>query len=304
MPVTGFIAASHFGWPPSFYFFGGLGYTWMLVWCFLGADSPAQHPKISKEERSYIERTLNTTQNQVAETPWRSIFCSLPVWAFIVAMFGQNWGYSTLMTEIPSYLNKVMGIDMRSNGMLSAAPYLASFVFSFIFGILSDYLINRGCISRGTARKIFNSLGTCVPAAALVSLGFLDAEATVLSEAMLIVAVGVNAACFVGFQVNPVDLAPRYAGIVMGIGNGSSNVFSIIAPLIVHFLVTDEGDKSQWRTIFMIASAVYVSANLFFVFCSSGEVQPWNDRVTIDDKHRSPSSTSETDSTTNKIDMQ
>nr|CAI5843727.1 unnamed protein product [Callosobruchus analis] len=266
MPVTGFIAASKFGWPPSFYFFGVLGYTWMLAWSFLGANSPAQHPKISNEERCYIERTLETTQ-VMAETPWWSIFSSLPVWAFIVAMFGQNWGYSTLLTEIPTYLNKVMGSDMSSNGMLSAAPYLASFVFCFIFGILSDYLINRGYVTRGAARKIFNSLGTCVPAVALVSLGFLSTKATVLSEAMLIVAVGVNAACFVGFQINPVDLAPNYAGIIMGIGNGSSNIFSIIAPLVVQFVVTDEGDRSLWRIIFITASAVYVSANLFFVLC-------------------------------------
>ncbi|CAH1972864.1 unnamed protein product [Acanthoscelides obtectus] len=292
MPVTGFIAASKFGWPPSFYLFGALGYTWMLIWCFLGANSPAEHPRISNEERAYIERTLKTTQHERGKTPWNSIFSSLPVWAFIVAMFGQNWGYSTLMTEIPTYLNKIMGINMTSNGMLSAAPYLASFIFSFIFGILSDYLINRDYVGRGTARKIFNTLGTCVPAVALVSLGFLPSNATVLSEVMLIIAVGMNAACFVGFQVNPVDLAPNYAGIIMGIGNGSSNIFSIIAPLVVHFVVADEEDKSLWRIIFIAASAVYLTANLFFVLYSSGDVQPWNDVADLE-KRKQPSTTND-----------
>lgn len=57
---------------------------------------------------------------------------------------------------------------------------------------------------------------------------------------MLVIAVGVNAACFAGFQINPVDLSPKFSGVLMGIGNGSSNTFSIIAPLLVQFVVADD----------------------------------------------------------------
>ncbi|CAH1997698.1 unnamed protein product [Acanthoscelides obtectus] len=276
MPATGFIAASTLGWPWSFYFLGTLGYIWISVWYFLGASCPAEHPKITNEEKQYIQRSLNATPDEKGGTPWRSVLTSLPVWAFVVAMIGENWGYATLLTEIPTYIDKIMGVNIKSNGLFSAAPYLANLIFTLIFGVICDHIIIRGYVSRGAARKIFQSLATCVPAIALVALSFLPTDATVLSETMLITAVGVNGAIHSGVLINPVDLAPNYSGIIMGFGNGLSQIFSIIAPLAVQFLVTDEEDKSLWRIIFITAAAMFVGTNLFFVLLSSGEVQPWN----------------------------
>lgn len=37
--------------------------------------------------------------------PWRSIFTSLPVWAIVAAHFSENWGFYTLLTELPTYMN-------------------------------------------------------------------------------------------------------------------------------------------------------------------------------------------------------
>ncbi|XP_057667760.1 putative inorganic phosphate cotransporter isoform X1 [Diorhabda carinulata] len=277
--VSGALSSSWIGWPSAFYLFGGLGYVWMLAWIILSANTPATHSQISLAEREYIEKSLSVKANEkVFPTPWKDIFTSLPVWAFIVAMFGQNWGYSTLLTEIPNYLNKIMNFDMHSNSILSAAPYLASFILSFVFGALSDFLINRNFISLENARKLFNSIGLIVPAIALVVLGYLPENQSVLSVMMLIIAVGVNAACFTGFQINPVDLSPRFSGVLMGIGNGSSNIFSIIAPLVVQFVVgSNEEEKALWRTIFIIAACVYVVSAIFFIIFASGKVQPWND---------------------------
>lgn len=40
--------------------------------------------------------------------------------------------------------------------------------------------------------------------------------------------------------MNHIDLAPNYAGTLMGITNGASNVISIIAPLVVGIVVKEE----------------------------------------------------------------
>lgn len=56
---------------------------------------------------------------QQQPTPWKAIFTSLPVWAFVLGNFGNNWGYSTLLTEMPTYLDKVMGFDMKSVGKIN-----------------------------------------------------------------------------------------------------------------------------------------------------------------------------------------
>ncbi|CAG9865518.1 unnamed protein product [Phyllotreta striolata] len=276
--ISGIICSSWAGWPVAFYVFGSLGYVWMLAWMLLCANSPASHKWISNEERRYIQKSLSVKEDEeIPATPWKSIFTSMPVWAFVVAMFGQNWGYSTMLTEIPSYLHSVMKFEMTQNSVLSAAPYIASFILSFVFGYLSDFLINGNYISRRNSRKLLNSIGTFVPSLALIVLGFLDSSQSVLAVSMLIIAVGVNAACFAGFQINPVDLAPKFSGILMGIGNGSSNIFSIIAPLMVQVVVGDnETDKTLWRTIFIIAACVYTASDVFYVLFAKGEVQEWN----------------------------
>lgn len=114
MPITGLISASWVGWPISFYVFGGMGFFWVVIWLIFGSNSPSEHKSITEEERNYIESSLNQQHKKVIITPWRHIATSLPVWATIVGNFGQNWGYSTLLTEIPNYMNKIMNFDMAS----------------------------------------------------------------------------------------------------------------------------------------------------------------------------------------------
>ncbi|XP_073848743.1 putative inorganic phosphate cotransporter [Musca autumnalis] len=52
---------------------------------------------------------------------------------------------------------------------------------------------------------------------------------------------------------------------------------SIIAPLIVGFIVTNEKNPDQWRIIFFIAAGFYFIGNLLFVVFGKVEIQSWND---------------------------
>lgn len=74
-----------------------------------------------------------------------------------------------------------------------------------------------------------------------------------------------------------------------------ANIFSIIAPLIIGFIVTDEvgcyqrimktftitgsfqTDPMQWRIIFFIAAGIYLIGNLMFVIFGKASVQMWNE---------------------------
>ncbi|CAG9767278.1 unnamed protein product [Ceutorhynchus assimilis] len=278
LPVTGVIAGSWAGWPVAFYFFGGVALLWCLAWGIFGSNSPEEHKYITKEERMYIQSSLKEVDvNKPAPpTPWKAILTSAPVWAIVVANFGQNWGYATLLTEIPNYLSKVAHQDISNNSLLSAAPYLALFILGLLFGPLADGLVTRKILSPANTRKLMNTIGSVVPAIALVILGFVPADKIAAIETMLIIAVGINAAIWCGFQVNHVDLSPKFSGVLMGIGNGSSNIFSIISPLFVQILVTDETDVKQWRTIFIIAAAVYVASDIFYLIFAQAERQWWD----------------------------
>jgi hypothetical protein len=82
--------------------------------------------------------------------------------------------------------------------------------------------------------------GHWIPGLALIGLTFSSTTDTTAAVALLTLAVGVNSAAYVGFQINHIDLSPNYSGTMMGITNCLSNIMSIIAPLLVGFIVTDE----------------------------------------------------------------
>ncbi|CAG9767285.1 unnamed protein product [Ceutorhynchus assimilis] len=278
MLVTGVFSASNFGWPLVFYLYGVLSLVWAIFALMFMNNSPADHPSITEAEKYYIEHSLGHTEEKtVHSTPWKSIWTSLPVWAILISHCGQNWGFWTLMTEIPNYMGHVMSFNIKSNSVLSALPYFALWVLSFFMSFSSDSLINRRILSRGNSRKLFNSIGLIIPAIALIFLGVTPADAPKRAVALLVIAVGFNSAIYCGFNVNHVDISPNHAGILMGITNGISNIFGIVAPLLVQYLVPDENNPDQWKIIFFIASGIYVATDLFYVLFGSGEVQKWNE---------------------------
>ncbi|XP_050295450.1 putative inorganic phosphate cotransporter [Anthonomus grandis grandis] len=273
--VTGFIAASVYGWPWAFCLFGIIGIIWCICMVFFGYDVPAKDPRISLTERKYIEESTGIAEHHV-ETPWKKIIKSKHVWALFVAQTGNNYCFWTLLTQIPTYMNYVMNFDMKHNSILSALPYLTFWLLGFVFGPISDILINKGVVTRGGARKICNSIGLMVPAAALIALGFTSQDRQVQGVILLIIAVGFNAACFSGFAVNHMDLSPNHAGILMGLCNGCSQITGVLAPIIVQLFVPNLRDHLQWRNVFFLAASINVSTAVIFILFGSGEVQPWD----------------------------
>ncbi|KAJ8929842.1 hypothetical protein NQ314_017446 [Rhamnusium bicolor] len=259
MPITGMIAASSVGWPVAFYLYGSLGILWSLVWIWLGSDSPSTH-KIP--------------------TPWKSIITSLPFLAILVAHSGQNWGFWTLLTEIPSFMEEILGFKIASNSYLSALPYFVQWIMGLAMSPIADLLIMRNVLSTGSSRKLFNSIGLFIPAVALISLTFVSAGQKIITIVMLVIAVGFNAGVYVGYTVNHIDISPVHAGTLMGITNSLANIFSILAPLAVDAIKAisgyEETDKSLWNIVFFVAAGIYLLTGTFYIFTASGIVQPWD----------------------------
>jgi len=75
---------------------------------------------------------------------------------------------------------------------------------------------------------------------ALLVLNFIDPEDSTAAVALLTVAVGLNGAVHVGFKVNHTDLSPTYAAIMMVITECVANIMSIVGPMLVGLIVTNE----------------------------------------------------------------
>ncbi|KAL3272619.1 hypothetical protein HHI36_014086 [Cryptolaemus montrouzieri] len=277
LPVTGYICNSSYGWPMVFYLSGTLGLLWSFSFLWFCKNSPQEDPSISNDERIYLEQNIKTTADRKKlKVPWKSIFTSIPFWAICVAHFGNNYGFFTLLTEMPSFMQGVFKFDMEANSLLSALPFLACFIVSSIMSPISDYLISQEKLSIQTCRKIFNCIGMTTPAITLSILAFIPPEMKYLGVLLLVISVGINAGIFVGFNLNHADIAPNYAGVLMGFTNFCGQISSILGPLVVQVLVKDQTDPFQWRIVFIIAAGLLLVTNIFFLIFASGEIQPWN----------------------------
>ncbi|XP_011178022.1 putative inorganic phosphate cotransporter [Zeugodacus cucurbitae] len=281
MLVSGWIASSSFGWPGIFYFSGLYSIIWGLVWYLVGASAPSDCKWMCEEERLFIEAALVTSakpehENTPTKTPWLKILTSVPFWVILVAQSNYAWGFWTMLTEIPSYMKGVLGRDIKSNALMSATPYLANVLLTFVFCVLADFLIKRGYTSVNTSRKLFNTIGFWVPVVPIILLGYMRADQSELALAWLIIAVGVNTSANLGFLTNHIDLSPNFAGILMGVANCAANVMSLLAPLTVGFIVTDAKNVHQWRIVFYIASGMYFIGNLLFILFGQTKIQAWN----------------------------
>ncbi|CAH1276049.1 unnamed protein product [Diabrotica balteata] len=279
MPITGIICNSKLGWPVAFYTYGALGICWCILWILLGADSPSKHKSISRDEKDFIESSL-MKEEDISEipTPWKSIFTSLPVMAIIVTHCGQNWGFWTLLTEIPSFMENILHENISSNSLLSALPYFVMWFMTLVFSPIADLVIDKKFVSVITSRKIFNSIGLAFPAVALISLCFIDTKWSTIS--LLVIAMGFNAAQYSGFNINHIDLSPIHAGTLMAITNSFATICSILAPLAVDLIRIisgfEENDKTLWNIVFCTTSGIYLFAMVFYILFASGDLQPWN----------------------------
>ncbi|KAJ0176884.1 hypothetical protein K1T71_008063 [Dendrolimus kikuchii] len=275
--ASGFIANA-WGWPAIFYVNGALGAIWTAFYVFLGSASPQSSSMISAEERLYIQTSLGQVGEQKKlKTPWRTILTTPAFLSLVFVHSCQAWGFWTLMTEMPSYLKQVLGVDIKANGVMSAMPYLAMYLLSFPFGFLSDYFLKKNYLSITSTRKLNNSIGMFGPAIALVGLSYSPAGDVMMAVIILTVVVGLNAGHLSGFMLVHIDMAPNFAGTLMGITNCVANIVSIMAPLAAGAILKDESDAHEWREVFYISSAIYVAGNVLFLIFGTSETQKWND---------------------------
>ena len=48
--------------------------------------------------------------------PWKGILTSMPFYAILAAHVAQNWGFYTLLTEMPTYLQNILHYPIKEVG--------------------------------------------------------------------------------------------------------------------------------------------------------------------------------------------
>lgn len=283
IPLTGYLCNLEWmdGWPLSFYLFGACGFIWCIFWYFLVFDTPEKHPRISIEERIYIQRSLKKSDNELDmmrtndSLPWKAVFTSVPMWALIITTCGQSWVFYTQLSELPTYMSNILHFDIQQNAILSALPYLTSWIFGIFCSIFADWLITKEYISQKNSFKFWNSVASIVPSIGLVGIGWAGCD-RVWVMFMMIFFGAFAGANYAGTQMNHLFLAPRFAGTLYGISNGAGNLCGFLAPYFIGLMLNGHDTIENWRKVFNIGALINILGSLVFIAFADAEEQSWS----------------------------
>lgn len=241
-------------WQSVFYIFGALGIVWCVVWFMRAYNRPDQDPHMSAAELRLL--TAHAVEADVprepVDVPWKFLLSHCAVWALIINHFCSNWVLYMLLAWLPSYFHGALGFDLVHAGLLSAAPWLSMFVFGNLGGLVADKMITGG-MDLTRVRKIMQLAGLLGAAACMLSVQ--NVSTPMPAVALMCGALGFISLTWSGFMPNHLEIAPRYADVLMGMTNTAGTIPGIVGVYVTGWLVTSTGGYSA---AFMLCAAVEV----------------------------------------------
>jgi ACS family sodium-dependent inorganic phosphate cotransporter len=278
--ISGSLIKATQDWASVFYLFGGLGLLWVVIWMLICYSDPQSHPFISEKEKTYLEKELSRVTNEKKTIPWKAILTSVPVWALVAAQVGHDWGFYTMVTDLPKYMKDVLKFKVQENGIWSSLPYAVMWIVSMASGWICDWLVKKKYTSITFARKFFTAVASLGPAIFIIVASYSGCN-RMLAVAYFTVAMGFMGTFYCGMKVNALDLSPNFAGTLMAITNGIGAIAGIITPYLTGALTGDH-TLVQWRSVLWISFSIFVVTSVIYTFFGSGEEQWWNTVETRD----------------------
>jgi len=260
-PIIGLIAVQ-FGWRVSFVLLAVLGLLWTLFWLKMTSDLPRQHPKVTPEELTKIEKGQTMTANVAVV---RSFFFYIKqpiILATIVAFFAYNYLVYFFLTWFPSYLVMAQNLSIKSMSIVSVIPWLLGILGFATGGIVSDHLVIRGK-NPIFARKIVIIIFLSGTAISVGACGL----ATSATTAVTLMSIGVFCAnmtppCYWATIQDSVQ--GTSVGKVGGFVHFLSNLAGIFAPSITGFIIQGTGHFT--RAFFITGGLAIIGAVAIAIF--------------------------------------
>lgn len=101
----------------AFYIVGLVSLIFGICCHFLVFNTLDEHPRLSKAEYDYLKINTNSRTTAGVVIPWKSIFTSVPVYAFALTHLFHTYGVMVFSLLIPRFFKEAMEfpLDMVSS---------------------------------------------------------------------------------------------------------------------------------------------------------------------------------------------
>ena len=248
-PISTWIVKA-FSWRAVFYFNAIVGFLWIALWLWKGADRPAEAVGEQKEASS-----------EKAKIPIGSLLATPAVLALSLAYFFWAYGLTMVVAWLPTYLVKSRGFTIQEMGWVGMLPVTGGLIGVLGGGVASDWLTKQG-VSKSWARK-------GLPAAMIAcSAPFLVLAVTIASPMHAVFAFAafqlLTTLGLVAFWSIPVEMNTRLAGSIASIMNFGGNFGGFFSPMVAGFIVQQTND---WSLPYYTAAAGCLLGAIILGFC-------------------------------------
>ena len=250
--VSFLIAGLLLDWRWAFVVTGAFNLVWLAAW-WRFYRKPADHRRLSVEERAYIEAEV---QEDVGRAGFARVLRHRETWAYMGGRFLIDPVWWTFLFWLPDFFHTRYGYDLKNIGPPLVAIYMLADIGAVAGGWYSSHLLKHG-VATGRARK--RAMFVC----ALFALPVMFAAQA--SDIWIAVGfIGLACAAHQGFSTNlfalPGDLFPRYAqGTLIGLGGFAGAAGGFIASKSLGLLLDRVG---SYEPFFIACGMAYLIALL------------------------------------------
>ena len=275
IPAIAYVITYFGGWRWAFYSTGIISLIYALIFWAIYKD-PWNHSKVTKEELAYIQDGGAQSSGIAAGSYKDNLMYLLKqrkIWGIVLGYWGYSYNFWLLLTWLPTYLVKDMGLSLMKSGWYSALPYIASAAaIILIGGYLPDYLIRKGYNSNVVRKSIL--IGSQVGGLTIVFAALTtDPYIAIL---WITVAMGaLSPASPMSHTINTIIAPKGMVGTVASLMNVSNNICGIVAPIATGYIVQATGG---FAGAFVFDGVVILLSILFYAVILD-KIEPIPDRA-------------------------
>lgn len=280
--LTGWLCQTSIGWPLVFYVNAALHLPWMFLWLYCATDDPSECPHVCDSELKYIRQYVTPGPMpgygpRKRSAPWFTVLSSIPVLCSLLTKLAVGCCYFFLVTELPTYMSRILGVSILHNGFFNALASLGQGLLLAFSSPLSNWIIRKTTdhIRAITIRKIFQSVSMLFPAICLALVPLMGCNCSLIMG-LLFFAMMLSGATTGGEWTCTSEYAPNSASVIYAFSGVSFSIAAIIVPHLLGVLLDTLDEQLVWNVVFIGTAIVLLIGGGVFVVLGTNTAQSWD----------------------------
>jgi ACS family glucarate transporter-like MFS transporter len=253
----------NYGWRNALLMVAPAGLVAALAYWLLVTDDPADHPKVTTKELSFIRSDRPAAESDIEKGAWKLALKDKNVLLIALSYFCMNYVFYLFFSWFFYYLVSVRGFSASDAGMFTAAQWILGAVGATVGGFGCDMLVRKLGIRRGTRYQTMTAL---ILSAVFLYIGATSAN-VMITVVTLCFSFGFTQLTEAPMWVATMGVAGKHSQVATGVLNTGGNIPGVIGGLMVPFIAAWLG----WSAAIISGSLFAIVGALLWLFIRADE---------------------------------